>query len=65
MKPFSVRHSEAQHLKVEDLMKALGQGKTEVVRAALYIGLQSICEGIQDDKEAAFNKVAIAAMKAK
>lgn len=65
MKPFSVRHAESQHLKVDDLMDSLGCDKSTIVRAAMWYGLQEIAKSIQDDRERAIEKVAIANLKAR
>ena len=65
MKAFSVRHADSQHLKVDDLMSTLGCDKSTVVRAALWHGLNEICKEINEDKERAIEKVAIANLKAR
>ncbi len=65
MRAFSVRHADSQHLKVDDLMAALGCDKSTVVRAALWHGLNELCKEIGDDKENAIEKVAIANLKAR
>jgi len=65
MKAFSVRHAESQHIKVEDIMSNLGCDKSSVVRAAMWLGLQAICEDINLDREKAIEKVAISNLKAR
>ncbi len=65
MKAFSVRHAESQHIKVEDIMSNLGCDKSSVVRAAIWLGLQAICEDINSDREKAIEKVAISNLKAR
>lgn len=65
MKAFSVRHADSQHLKVDDLMAALGCDKSTIVRAALWHGLNEICKEINEDRDKAIEKVAIANLKAR
>lgn len=65
MQIFPVRHSKSQHLKAEDIMESLGLDKSTVVRAAMYIGLQEICKDINENREKAIEKVAIANLKAR
>lgn len=65
MKAFSVRHADSQHLKVDDLMAALGCDKSTIVRAALWHGLNEICNQINEDRDKAIEKVAIANLKAR
>jgi hypothetical protein len=65
MKPFPVRHAENQHLKVDEIMKALGCDKSTVVRAAMWYGLQEIHKSVKSDKEKAIEQLAIANLKAR
>ena len=65
MKSFSVRHADSQHIKVDDLMANLGCDKSTIVRAAMWYGLNEICKEINEDRDKAIEKVAIANLKAR
>lgn len=65
MKKIEVLYSESQRLKLEDLMDALGIKKTEMARAAMYLGLNQIQEIAARDKGAAQELVSFTAFKAK
>ncbi len=63
MKQIGVQHPEKQILQINDLMDCLGAKQSEVVRAAMFLGLQQIKELSARDKSAAQELVAITAFK--
>ena len=65
MKKIEVLYSEAQQCKLSDLMDVLGSKKTDVARAAMYLGLQQIQELAARNLSSAQDLVAMTAHKAK
>jgi hypothetical protein len=65
MKKIEVLYSDTQQLKLTDLMKMLGSNKTDMARAAMWLGLNQIQELASRDMSSAQELVAVTAYKAK
>lgn len=65
MKKIEVLYSDTQQLKLSDLMDALGSNKTDMARAAMWLGLNQIQELAARDINSAQELVAVTAYKAK
>lgn len=65
MKKIEVLYSDTQQLKLTGLMKVLGSNKTDMARAAMWLGLNQIQELASRDKSSAQELVAVTAYKAK
>ena len=63
MKQIGVQHPEKQLLQISDLMDCLGAKQSDLVRAAMHLGLQQIREVAARDKGAAQELVAFTAFK--
>lgn len=63
MKQLGVKHPEKQVLQIGDLMDSLGAKQSEVVRAAMHLGLQQIKELAARDNESAQELVAVTSFK--
>lgn len=63
MKQIGVQHPEKQILQVSDLVECLGTKQSDLVRAAMHLGLQQIKELAARDKSSAQELVAITAFK--
>lgn len=63
MKQLGVKHPEKQVLQIGDLMDCLGAKQSEVVRAAMHLGLQQIKELASRDNESAQELVAVTSFK--
>lgn len=65
MKKIEVLYSDTQQLALSGLMDSLGSNKTDMARAAMYLGLQQLKELASRNKESAQELVAVTAYKAK
>lgn len=65
MKKIEVLYSETQQLKLSGLMDSLGSNKTDMARAAMWLGLNQIQELAARDMNSAQELVAVTAYKAK
>lgn len=63
MKQLGVKHPKKQIIQIGDLMDCLGANQTDVVRSAMYLGMQQLKELASRDKEAAQELLAITAFK--
>ena len=63
MKQIGVQHPEKQLLQILDLMDCLGAKQSDLVRAAMYLGLNQIKEVAARDKESAQELLATTAFK--
>jgi len=63
MKQIGVQHPEKQLLQISDLMDCLGAKQSDLVRAAMYLGLNQIKEVAARDKESAQELLATTAFK--
>lgn len=63
MKQIGVQHPEKQLLQISDLMDCLGVKQSDLVRAAMYLGLQQIRELSSRDKDSAQELIAVTAFK--
>lgn len=63
MKQIGVQHPEKQLLQISDLMDCLGAKQSDLVRAAMYLGLKQIREVAARDKESAQELLATTAFK--
>ena len=63
MKQIGVQHPEKQLLQISDLMDCLGVKQSDLVRAAMYLGLQQIRELSARDKDSAQDLIAVTAFK--
>lgn len=63
MKQIGVQHPEKQLLQISDLMDCLGAKQSDLVRAAMYLGLQQIRELSARDKDSAQELIAVTAFK--
>lgn len=61
----TVRISDSQRLKLEEVSEQLGISFSDVFRAALKIGMDEIMVNTAQDKERGFEFVGINALKAK
>lgn len=65
MKKIEVLYSDNQRNELESLMCVTGLNKTDMARAAMFLGLKQIRESIDKDRKEASEMVAITAFKAK
>lgn len=65
MKKIEVLYSDSQQLKLLDLMDAIGCNKTDLARAAMYLGMNQIQELAARNNVSAQELVAFTAFKAK
>ena len=63
MKQIGEQHPEKQLLQILDLMDCLGAKQSDLVRAAMYLGLNQIKEVAARDKESAQELLATTAFK--
>lgn len=63
MKQLGVKHPDKQVLEVSDLMDCLGANQTDVVRAAMYLGMQQLKELAARDKASAQELLAVTAFR--
>lgn len=63
MKQLGVKHPDKQVNQIGDLMDCLGANQTDVVRAAMYLGMQQLKELAARDKVAAQELLAVTAFK--
>lgn len=65
MKMLGVKFSESQHLQMDDISTELGMSKTDIARAALYIGLNEIKAIASKDTDRGIEFASLNAVKAK
>lgn len=65
MKMLGVKFSDSQHLKLDDIATMLGMSKTDIARAALYIGLNEILSLSSKDVDRGIEFASLNAVKAK
>lgn len=65
MKMLGVKFSDTQHLKLDDVAELLGMSKTDIARAALYIGLNEILAIASKDADRGIEFASLNAVKAK
>ena len=65
MKMLGVKFSDSQHLKLADVATMLGMSKTDIARAALYIGLNEIVSLSSKDVDRGIEFASLNAVKAK
>ncbi len=65
MKMLGVKFSDTQHLSIDDVAKLLGMNKTDISRAALYIGLNEIKAIASADVDRGIEFASLNAVKAK
>ena len=63
MKQIGVKHPQIQLLQVSDLVDCLGVSQSDLVRAAIQLGINQIKEMAAIDKEKAQELVAITSFK--
>ena len=63
MKQLGVKHPDKQVNQIGDLMDCLGANQTDVVRAAMHLGMQQLKELAARDKGAAQELLAVTAFK--
>ena len=64
MKQLGVKHSTTQINQISDLMDCLGSSQSDLVRAAMYLGMQQLKELAARDKVSAQELLAITSFKA-
>ena len=65
MKMLGVKFSESQLLKVSEISELLGMNKTDIARAALYIGVNEILSMSSKDLDRGIEFASLNAVKAK